>query len=175
MRPVVLLISASLSFVLLGAELAIPVLERSPQIPTGDGTVGTPLRADFSDVLRRRSLAFSIRAPDGVLDAKVELRQYVAAVEAEHQEHLRGPPPDAFDLNKVCNEIVVVHTFDRVEWQRAAHDLGREIPHVGDFLSGEADRAQLGVARGENGVGSWRVIGVERVESREDRRRGFAR
>src|SRR5438045_349117 len=85
----------------LRAELSVAVLERSPEIPARDRRVRTPLRADLLHVLRRRSFALAVSAADGVLNAEVELRQHVAAAEAEHQEHLGRPTSNAFDLHEM--------------------------------------------------------------------------
>ena len=159
---------------LLGAELTIPVLERSPQIPTGDGAVRTPFRADPPNILGRRSLSLSISALDGVLDSKIQFGQDVTTLQTKHQEHLRRPAADAFDLNKVCDEIVVVHTINGVERQCALRHFGRKIAHVANFLTRQPDGAEIGVARGQHGVGRRRAVGIERVESRKDRRRGFS-
>src|SRR5690349_19700938 len=69
--PFVLLIPASSSFVLLGAELTITVLERSPQIPTRHGAMRAPLGANLPNVFRRRPLSLSVRALDGVLNPQI--------------------------------------------------------------------------------------------------------
>ena len=68
----VLLIPTSPIIVLLGAQLTISVLERSPQVPAGDGAVRAPLRADLPNVFWCWTLPLTIGALDGVLNAKVQ-------------------------------------------------------------------------------------------------------
>lgn len=82
-----------------------------------------PLCPDLRHLLWRRSLPFLVRALDRVLNAEVELRQHVEASEPEHEKHLRRPAPDAFDLDEVIDEVVVVHRLDGVERQRARRHL----------------------------------------------------
>src|ERR1043166_7449038 len=91
----------------LGTELSVAILQRPPQIPAGDGAVRAPLRADLLHVFRQRTLALPIGALDGVLDAEVELREDVASAQPEHQEHLRRPAADAFDLHQMLDQILV--------------------------------------------------------------------
>ena len=160
---------------LLGAELTVSVLEGPPEVPTRDGAVRAPFRAELANVFRCRPLSLPIRALDGVLNAEVQFGQYVAPVQTEHQEHLRGPSANAFDLNKVCDEIVVVHTIDGVERQCALRHFRREIAHVTNFLTRQSDRAQLLIARRQHRIGAGRVVRIERVEPRQNRRRGFSR
>ena len=134
-----------------------------------------PLRADFPNILRCRPFSFSVRALYRVLNSEIELRQDVAAVETKHQEHLRGPAADAFDLNKVRDQIVVVHTFDGIERQIAARHLRGKVPHVADFLARQSGGAEIGVTRHEDCLGGRDIFGIQGVESRENRRRGLSR
>ena len=75
----------------------------------------TPFGPDALDLLRRRTLSHSVCLSDGVLDPEVQLRQDVGAPEAEHEEHLRRPTADAFDLDEMGDEIVVGHVLDGIE------------------------------------------------------------
>src|SRR5262249_34657014 len=74
------------------AELAVAVLERSPEVPTGDRAVRAPLRADLSHLLRGRTLAHTVGPADRILNAKIQLRQNVGSSQSKHQEHLGRPP-----------------------------------------------------------------------------------
>ena len=51
----------------------------------------------------------------------------------------------------------------------------REIAHVTNFLTRQSDRAQLLIARRQHRIGAGRVVRIERVEPRQNRRRGFSR
>src|SRR5262249_49279671 len=105
----------------------------------------TPLRADGANLFWTRSFALPIRAADRVLDSEVELRQYVAPSEAEHQEHLRGPAPNSLNLHEVSDELVIVHLLDRVQWEVAGDDFFGKVAQVADLLARQPDAAELRV------------------------------
>lgn len=150
------------------AELPVTVVERAPEIPARNRAVRAPLRADLAHVFRRWSLPLPVRAANRVLNPQVELRENVAAAEAKHQEHLRRPAANAFDLHEVLDEIVVVHLVHRIEWQRAAHDFGRKIPQVADLLARQSDCSKLLIRCREHGV-RFRCAAEQRVEARQNR------
>ena len=82
-----------------------------------------PLRSDSFDLFWSWSLSHPVRALDRVLNAEIELRQHIAAAEAEHEEHLRRPSADALHLDEMLDQVIVSHRLDGVEWQRARLDL----------------------------------------------------
>src|SRR5690349_20165695 len=99
------------SLLLLGAELAAAVVERAPEIPTGDAGVRCPFRTDFEHVFRR-DLSLSVSALDRVLDSEIDVGEHVRAAELEHEEHLRGPATDALHLHEMLDELRILERLD---------------------------------------------------------------
>src|SRR5436190_15640953 len=108
---------------LVRAELAVTVVEGSPQVPASDCAVRSPFGANALDLLGRRTFPHAVDAPDGVLNSEIQLGKDVSASQAKHEKHLRGAASDPFDLDEVIDEIVVVHRLDGIERKRSGRDL----------------------------------------------------
>ncbi len=129
----------------------------------------TPFRADGADLFWTRSFALPIRAADRVLDSEVELRQNVASSETEHQEHLRRPATNSFDLDEVSDELVIVHCVHGVQWKRAGRDFSREVAQVADLLARKTRASQLSVRECEESCRLGFALRKQSDESRVNR------
>ena len=83
------------------------VCETRPQVPTGHGSIRPPRLPDFRQPLGRRQRAKPIRSLDGLDDAEVPDGQHIGPMQAEHQEHLSRPAPDALDARQRRNHLIV--------------------------------------------------------------------
>ena len=89
-----------------------------------------------------RPLAQPIDPLDGRADAEVADRQNVGPLQPEHQEHLRGPPPESFDRNQPLDDVLVGQLIEFVELQPAVRDARAKISKVRQLLRAQADTAE---------------------------------
>ena len=68
--------------------------------------VGLKVR-DREDAIAVRHPPQTVRELDRLANAEIEVRQYVRPPETKHQEHVRGPPADAFDSRECRDDVVV--------------------------------------------------------------------
>ena len=109
----------------------------------------------------------------GYAHAEVAGGQDVRAPERKHQEHLRGPDTNAFDLGEVRDDFGIGQFLEAGEIQIAGGGFGGEIFQVGRFLLGEASGAHLSVGEFENAFRREWIAGECR-EAFENRRRSSA-
>jgi len=97
-------------------------------------------------------------------------------VEAEHQEHLGGPPAEPFHGRQAGDYLFVGQVFELVQNEPAILDARAEIAQVADLLSAQPGAAQRRVALRPDCVSRRdSALGKQRHESTEDRGRGLGR
>src|SRR5208282_1096957 len=81
-------------------------IQTPPQIPASNRAIRSP---GFSNLLHHsglRPLAFLVMLLDSSLHAVIADRQNIRMPQGEHQEHVRRPDADAFDLSKMRNHFL---------------------------------------------------------------------
>src|SRR5579864_7553620 len=100
---------ASLSSLSSRANLWLKRLDirASPQIPAGHTAVGFPTFGDLLHDVRLGQFALAVMFLDRRLNPVIARGQDVLALQREHQEHLRRPHADAFDLRQVLDDLFI--------------------------------------------------------------------
>lgn len=126
-----------------GSLLRFEKFQAAPAVPAGDRGVGAPGGADFLGLGFRGEIGEGVEVAHGGADAEVADGEDVGAAEGEHEEHLRGPAADSFDLDEFGDHRFVVFAADLVQGD-AAIDGGRgEVVEEVRFIAREADAAEL--------------------------------
>lgn len=100
----------------------------------------------------------AIRNLDRLSDAEVELREHIGAAEAEHQEHVRGPPADALHAREGGDYLLVVQLVKPVNREIAGRHATRQIPEVSYFLSGQTGGTKLFIGGDQQSLGGWGAV-----------------
>src|SRR5450755_2650837 len=82
-------------------------IETAPKIPAGNAAIRLPA---FGDLFHLRGLGqfpLVVVLSNGSLHAIVAGRQNIGPAQRKHEEHMRRPDADAFDLREMGNHIVV--------------------------------------------------------------------
>src|SRR6266702_1263891 len=123
-------------------------LAGAPHVPTGDGAIGTPALAEGKEFLGRGHVLFAVGDGPALPDAEVVDGENVGTAEAEDQEHLDGPGPDAADGNKAFDEFFVGQFVGFFQRRDDAFDgFLSQIFHGENLCAGEASFAEDGLAK----------------------------
>ena len=106
-------------------------IEAAPEIPGRDTAPWPPGFGERRYICECHRFAVVVVEMDRLEQADITERQYVRAQQVEHQKHLCGPPPDAFDLDKVFDDLVFVA---RRPSQRLEFAFGKMAGEVADVL-----------------------------------------
>src|SRR4029077_4363075 len=90
-----------------GGHLQSLNVQTPPHIPAGDAAVRLPGSGDLFHIFGLRQLPFSVMLLQSHLYAIVASGQDVWASQREHQEHVRRPHSDSFDLRQMLNHFVI--------------------------------------------------------------------
>src|SRR5215472_10931122 len=119
-------------------------LGRAPAVPRHDAAVRPVRVAERLELLggRRRDAP---RQAEALPDPEIAGRPHVQAPQLEHEEHLRGPRPDAPDRRQPRDHLVVAlgPQPGRVEHDRAVEHLAGQILQRGRLVGGQAGRAEF--------------------------------
>jgi hypothetical protein len=97
-------------------------------------------------------------------DAKIADREDVGPMQAEHQEHLRGPAAEAFDGGDRHDDLFIRKVLQGMEIQPSVlHMLGK-IPEVRDLLPAEARGAERILIRGQHRRRRERLAAADEVD-----------
>ena len=110
---------------------------------------------------------------DGGLHAVIAGGQNVGMAQGEHEEHVRGPDADAFDLGEVGDDFFFRHLSHALELQHSGSGLLGKIAEIGRFLAREANDTHFGIREFENALRRQRVAGA-RGEAVKDSGGSFA-
>src|SRR5215208_1598374 len=83
------------------------VVQRPPQVETGEGAVRAPRLGDPLEVGRPRQVVQAVRDLHRAANTEVARGDNVGATEVEDQEHLGGPGPNALDLGQRGDDVLV--------------------------------------------------------------------
>ncbi len=74
-----------------------------------------------------------VGAFDRAADPEVAHRQHVGTLEVEHQEHLRGPQPEALDGGQLGDHLLVLERVEALELELAREHVLGERAQVADL------------------------------------------
>ena len=146
-------------------------VEGAPEVPGGDGGVGTPGLGDLLHLAGCGRDGEFIGLVNGVADAEVARGEDVGAFEGEDEEHLDGPDADAFDGGEGGEDVGIGEGGEAGEGDAA----GGEVEDVGGFLLGEAEGAETRGAEGDEfGGGEFAAVAGGGKDAGEDGGGGFS-
>src|SRR6185312_3410295 len=134
-----------------------------------------PFRTDLEHALWSWKLAHSVGALNSLLDSEIEIRENVGAAETEHEEHLRGPAPYAFDRGESCDDVVIGQLVQVVDRHITGVYAGCEIAQVANLLAREPDSAHLLVGQVDQLVCDGGLVVEQGRETAVDGGCGLAR
>ena len=143
---------------LLGRGPSRRLVDAPPEIPRCNRAMGRPGRADFVHAVSVRHFPQPIRELDRLPNTEIELRQHVGSAEAEHKEHVRGPPTNALHGGKRGDHALVVQFVQLVDRELAGRDAIRQVPKVSYLLAGQSGGAQLFVRSRQQAGGRRRAV-----------------
>ena len=100
-------------------------------------------------------------------------RQHVGPMQAEHEKHLGGPPPDALHLRQRHHHRFVVELLDSLQRDLAARELVGQVTEVERFLTAHADAAELFLGNAPERFGRHLAVGQEPDQPAINGRRRF--
>src|SRR2546423_5662255 len=104
-------------------------------MPGCNSTVGRPLGSDFQYPFGLGQLPEVVRPLNAFLNSQVQVRQHIGPPQPEHHEHLCSPAPDAFNLRKCRDNLVVGQLMERLDWKLSRCDTRTQILEVSRLLS----------------------------------------
>lgn len=88
-------------------EFVAGVFEGAPQVPAGDGAVGTPAFAEFEQFFWFGHVLFSVGHGPAFFYGEVVDGKYVRAAQTKNQKHFHRPGADAADGDQSFDEFFV--------------------------------------------------------------------
>jgi len=153
-----------------GVGLFLWQFEAAPEIPGRNRAVWPPLQRQFLHLFGRWQLFQAIDFLDCHAHAEVAYGQDVPALQAEHEEHVRGPGANSLHLSEALDHQIVGQFCEAMELDLGL--AGGEVADVGGFLLRQAAAAHGLFGEGEDGPGLKRFAGEGR-ESGENHRSHF--
>ena len=89
------------------AEDHLGIVFEAPEVEAGVGAVGGPGRATGFNLFGFEAELRRIEAAEAFLDSEIEGGEDIGASEIEHEDHLDGPEPDAFDGGEFADDLFI--------------------------------------------------------------------
>src|SRR5690349_10383517 len=110
------------------------LIQRAPQIPRCDGTVGTPALAVFEQFARRWETFHFVSEGETLAHTEISRWQHIDPAKLEHEEHLDRPRPDAADAGQPFDDDVILHPGNGARgWHDALQRFGGNVFDRGGF------------------------------------------
>src|ERR1700753_1710556 len=109
-----------------------------PEIPRGDGAIWPPFFPDFPQFRGLWPPGELIHVTHRFLQAQVIDRKNIRSAEYEHQEHLRSPPPHAFDGGQCFDDLLILHRAEFASRDAAIDKMLGQVFEIPGFLPRES-------------------------------------
>src|ERR1035437_642214 len=105
-------------------------VQAPPEIPAGNRAIRSPRLSDLRHHSGLRPLALPVVPLDGRLHAIIANRQNIRMPQGEHQEHVRRPDANPFDLSKMRDNFFFRQFGQAPELQEASRNLFGEVAQI---------------------------------------------